>query len=272
MIPHAPKPSTHKCKSPHPREKLLPNPKTRFVGPQYRVKYADLLPDGFSGHWLLVVAALSGDRRGPCHALQTLQCQGLLPSPQPSWQGATSHSHGARLQGRGKTSLRWGRKRISISYHTGCRLRHGELSGKTMAPSSLSSRSRQAMLGNAEAQPVKAPQLHQLSPPCPRPASSSPWGWLLPPHHAPERDMPTTMGPAHLSNRGTGLQGNSQLSARQTDGQTAQDEPPPSAELGHIPGTRGIKPPRCLHSPVCPQAGQGQSRVRVSSCVPSATW
>lgn len=80
------------------------------------------------------------------------------------------------------------------------------------------------------------------------------------------------MGLPRLGNRGTGLTGNSYLSARQTDGQTAQDEPPPSAELGHSPGARAIKLPGCLHSPGCPQAGQGQSGVRVGSSVPSATW
>lgn len=148
---------------------------------------------------------------------------------------AGSRQTWCQAAGTGKMSLRWGRKQINISYCTGCRLRHGELSGKTMAPSSLSSCSRQAMLSDAEAQLVKSPLLHQLSPPCPGLASSSQHGHLFPPHHAPETDMATTMGAAHLGNQGMGVQGNSQLSVRQTDGQTAQDEPPPPAQLGHIP-------------------------------------
>lgn len=122
--------------------------------------------------WVFWALAIGGSSplRGqtgtlPCAAQWPFQlgAKGLLLPPRPTRQGATSRSHGARLWGQGTTSLRRGRKRISISYRTGCRLRHGELSGKTMAPSSLSSRSRQAMFGDAEAQPVKSPQPRQQS-------------------------------------------------------------------------------------------------------------
>lgn len=206
-------------------------------------------------HCRRCTAALPAGRRGASPATLAF----LAGSRQPWCQAA----------GMGKMSLRQGRKQISISYRTGCKLRHGELSGKTMAPSSLSSRSHQAVLGDAEAQPVKSPQLCQPSSPCPGPASGWWCGRLLPPHHAPEMDVAATVGPARPRNRSMGLQGSSQLSARQTDGWTAQDEPPPSAELGHIPCTRGIKPPGRLHSPRCPRAGWGQSGVRVGSWVPS---
>lgn len=73
----------------------------------------------------------------------------------------------------GKTSLCQGRKQIIISYCISCRLCHGELSGKTMAPSSLS---YEAILS------VKSPQLHQLSLLCLGPASGLWHGCLLPPH------------------------------------------------------------------------------------------
>lgn len=79
----------------------------------------------------------------------------------------------------GKTSLCQGRKQISISYCTSCRLRHGELSGNTMAPSSLS---YEAILSDTDVQAVKSPQLHQLSLLCLQPASSLWHGSLLPAH------------------------------------------------------------------------------------------
>lgn len=60
-------------------------------------------------------------------------------------------------------------------------------------PSSLSSRSRQATLSDAEAQPVKSPELCQPSSPCP--ALDSGWrrGMLLSPHHAPKIDVAATV-------------------------------------------------------------------------------
>lgn len=130
----------------------------------------------------------------------------------------------------GKTSLYQGRKQISISYCTSCRLRHGELSGKTMALSFLS---YEAILSDADIQAVKSPQLHQLSLLCLEPARGLWHG--LPPHQL------------DLFDRGIQLQGNSQLPVKQTARQPTQDEPPLSAELGLILCTSGIKPSGHLH-------------------------
>lgn len=137
----------------------------------------------------------------------------------------------------GKTSLYQGRKQISISYCTSCRLRHGELSGKTMALSSLP---YEAILSDADIQAVKSPQLHELPLLCLEPASGLWHG--LPPHqcyhhwtclswesgHATPRKFPAVSEAARMS-------------------QPAQDEPPLSAELGLILCTSGIKPSGHLH-------------------------
>lgn len=106
---------------------------------------------------------------------------------QPFWLGAKEvplpQSCQQRCQAvrRGKTSLCQGRKQISISYCTSCRLSHGELSGKTMAPSSLS---YEPILSDTDVQAMKSPQLHQLSLLCLDPASGLWHGCLLllPPH------------------------------------------------------------------------------------------
>lgn len=146
-------------------------------------------------------------RGGCCCVLQALHCgsSSWVPSGFPAITAllAGSCQPQYRAAGMGKTSLCRGRKLISISYCTSCRLRHGELSGKTIAPSSCSC---QAMLRDAEAQPVKSPKLRQPPPPCPGlgSGSSSPW---LAPSSSPRVD--TTMGPAHPGNLIMGLQGNS---------------------------------------------------------------
>lgn len=116
-----------------------------------------------------------------------------------------------------------------------------------MALSSFSSHSHRAMFSDTEGQPVKSPQLRQLSPTHLGSASGSWCGQLLSPHCAPEMDMATTTGPTCPGNEGLGLQGDFQLSVRQTDRQTAQGEPPLSAELGHCPVTKGTKPPGWPH-------------------------
>lgn len=137
-----------------------------------------------------------------------------------------------------------------------------------MALSSLSSPSHWAMFSDTEGQPVKSPQLRQLSPTHSGSASGAWCGQLLSPHRAPAMDAATTMGPTCPGNEGLGLQRNFQLSVRQTDGQTAQDKPPLSAELGHRPATKGTKPPGWLHGPMCPWTCWGRSGVRVGSWVP----
>lgn len=154
----------------------------------------------------------------------------------------------------GKTSLYQGRKQISISYCTSCRLRHGELSGKTMALSSLP---YEAILSDADIQAVKSPQLHQLPLLCLEPASGLWHG--LPPHHwtclswesghATPRKFPAVSEAARMS-------------------QPAQDQPPLSAELGFILCTSGIKPSGHLHGLV-PLSRLGAAWVRVGSWVPS---
>lgn len=111
----------------------------------------------------------------------------------------------------GKTSLCQGRKQISISYCTSCRLRHGELSGKTMAPSSLS---YEAILSNTDVQAVKSPQLHQLSLLCLGPASGLWHERLLPPHKHFHHWIHF-----HCREWGHATPGQFQLSVKQTDRQ-----------------------------------------------------
>lgn len=137
----------------------------------------------------------------------------------------------------GKTSLCQGRKQISISYCTSCRLRHRELSGKTMAPSSLS---YEAILSDADVQAVKSPQPHQLSLLCLGPASGLWHGHLLPHQHFHHW--------THIHHWEWGHATPGKFPAvSEADRQTAQDEPLPSAELGLILRTSGIKPSGHLH-------------------------
>lgn len=137
-----------------------------------------------------------------CNTAILAGCKGVpLPPLQPTQQSCQA----VRM---GKISLCQGRKQISISHCTSCRLRHGELSEKTMAPSSLS---YEAILSDADVQAVKSPQLHQLSLLCLGPDSGLWHGHLLPPHTGPI----STVG-----NGGMRLQGSSQLSVKQTGRQT----------------------------------------------------
>ena len=119
-IPCAPKSFRHQCKSPHPREKAISQSQgqTRFVGPQLQVKYADLLPNEFSGCRLLVAAPLFRGRWGHCCALW--HCAVALPAgcqgASPATPALPAGSHQLRCQavGKGKTSLRQGRKQIAF--------------------------------------------------------------------------------------------------------------------------------------------------------------
>lgn len=108
-------------------------------------------------------------------------CTTALPA---GHQGASpitpaTASHSARLQGRGKHPC--ARAGSRLAFPTAPAASWGII-WETMAPSSLPSHSRQGMLSNAEAQPVKSPQLCQPLPPHPGPANRSWCGWLLPPH------------------------------------------------------------------------------------------
>lgn len=160
----------------------------------------------------------------------------------------------------GKTPLCQGRKQISISYCTSCRLRHGELSGKTMASSSLS---YEAILSDADVQAVKWPQLPQLSLLCLRPASGLWHGSLLPPHQHFHH-----WTHFHHWEWGHAASGKFPAVSKATDRQTAPDEPPLSAELGLILRTSGKNPAGHFRA-WCPRAGWEQTGVRVGSWVPS---
>lgn len=163
-----------------------------------------------------------------CNTAILAGCKGVpLPPLQPTQQSCQA----VRM---GKISLCQGRKQISISHCTSCRLRHGELSEKTMAPSSLS---YEAILSDADVQAVKSPQLHQLSLLCLGPDSGLWHRHLLPPHHW-----------THFHRWEWGHETPGKFPAvSETDRQTAQDEPLLSAELGLILLTSGIKPSGHLH-------------------------
>lgn len=160
MICHAPKSSRQISPSQRKKPTSQSQGQTRFAVPWLQAKQVSCL----MGFLVPAVGGRTLRRAGGDHphALQVLHRSPSSWAPRgfPCSPALLAGSRQLRCQaaGMGTTSPRQDRKHISISYRRGCRLRHGELSGKTMAPSSLSSRSRQATLGNTEAQPVKPPQ------------------------------------------------------------------------------------------------------------------